>query len=126
MWVYDDNRAAIRDALRLSEGMTYKSAVAGLPLGGGKGVIVLKPGEPLDAKRRRAALVDFGDAVERLGGTYVTAKTFTYDTLGRASGSTITVDGTAYSYATAYNGTNGAVDTVTYPSTLVIKTIYNT
>ena len=47
MWTYEDNRLAIRDALRLSEGMTYKSAVAGLPLGGGKGVIVLKPGEPL-------------------------------------------------------------------------------
>ena len=74
MWTYDDNRAAIRDALRLSEGMTYKSAVAGLPLGGGKGVIVLRPGEPLDAKRRRAALVDFGETVERLGGTYVTAE----------------------------------------------------
>jgi leucine dehydrogenase len=74
MWTYDDNRAAIRDALRLSEGMTYKSAVAGLPLGGGKGVIVLKPGEPLDAKRRRAALLDFGETVERLGGTYVTAE----------------------------------------------------
>jgi leucine dehydrogenase len=74
MWTYDDNRAAIRDALRLSEGMTYKSAVAGLPLGGGKGVIVLPPGEPLDARRRRAALTDFGETVERLGGTYVTAE----------------------------------------------------
>jgi leucine dehydrogenase len=74
MWTYDDNRAAIRDALRLSEGMTYKSAVAGLPLGGGKGVIVLRPGEILDARRRRAALLDFGETVERLGGTYVTAE----------------------------------------------------
>jgi leucine dehydrogenase len=74
MWTYEDNRLAIRDALRLSEGMTYKSAVAGLPLGGGKGVIVLKPDEPLDARRRRAALLDFGETVERLGGTYVTAE----------------------------------------------------
>jgi leucine dehydrogenase len=74
MWTYDDNRAAIRDALRLSEGMTYKSAVAGLRFGGGKGVIVLRPGEPLDARRRRAALLDFGETVERLGGTYVTAE----------------------------------------------------
>jgi leucine dehydrogenase len=74
MWTYEDNRLAIRDALRLSEGMTYKSAVAGLPLGGGKGVIVLPPGEPLDARRRRAALLDFGETVERLGGTYVTAE----------------------------------------------------
>jgi len=74
MWTYDDNRAAVRDALRLSEGMTYKSAVAGLPLGGGKGVIVLRPGEALDARRRRAALLDFGETVERLGGSYVTAE----------------------------------------------------
>jgi leucine dehydrogenase len=74
MWTYEDNRLAIRDALRLSEGMTYKSAVAGLPLGGGKGVIVLKPDEPLDARRRRAALQDFGETVERLRGSYVTAE----------------------------------------------------
>jgi leucine dehydrogenase len=74
MWTYDDNRAAVRDALRLAEGMTYKSAVAGLPLGGGKGVIVVKPGEPLDAKRRRAALLDFGETVDLLGGRYVTAE----------------------------------------------------
>ena len=40
MWHYDDHRAAVRDALRLSRGMTFKSAVAGLRLGGGKGVIV--------------------------------------------------------------------------------------
>jgi leucine dehydrogenase len=74
MWTYDDNRAAVRDALRLSEGMTYKSAVAGLPLGGGKGVIVVPPDEPLDGRRRRAALLDFGETVERLGGTYITAE----------------------------------------------------
>ncbi len=72
MWRYDDTRAAIRDALRLSRAMTYKSAVAGLPLGGGKGVIML-PG-PIDAKRRKAALRDFGDTVEEVGGRYVTAE----------------------------------------------------
>ena len=74
MWTYEDNRAAMRDALRLSEGMTLKSAVAGLPLGGGKGVIAVPAGEGLDAKRRRHALLDFGETVERLGGTYVTAE----------------------------------------------------
>jgi leucine dehydrogenase len=74
MWTYDDNRAAIRDALRLAEGMTYKSAVAGLKLGGGKGVIVLRPGQPLDARRRRDVLLDFGETVERLGGSYITAE----------------------------------------------------
>lgn len=74
MWPYDDARAAVRDALRLSRGMTYKSAVAGLPLGGGKGVIMLRPGEPLTPKLRRAALEDFGDTVEELDGAYVTAE----------------------------------------------------
>jgi leucine dehydrogenase len=72
MWRYDDTRAAIRDALRLSRAMTYKSAVAGLPLGGGKGVIML-PG-PIDARRRKAALRDFGDTVDELRGRYVTAE----------------------------------------------------
>jgi leucine dehydrogenase len=74
MWTYDDNRAAVRDALRLAEGMTYKSAVAGLPLGGGKGVIVLPPGRPLPAARRRDALLDFAETVDGLGGAYVTAE----------------------------------------------------
>jgi len=72
MWRYDDTRAAMRDALRLSRAMTYKSAVAGLPLGGGKGVIML-PG-PVDARRRKAALRDFGDTVDELNGKYVTAE----------------------------------------------------
>jgi leucine dehydrogenase len=62
----------MRDALRLSRAMTYKSAVADLPLGGGKGVIML-PG-PIDARTRRAALRDFGDTVDELRGKYVTAE----------------------------------------------------
>jgi leucine dehydrogenase len=72
MWRYDDSRAAIRDALRLSRAMTYKSAVAGLPLGGGKGVIML-PAQ-IDARRRKGALRDFGDTVESLRGEYVSAE----------------------------------------------------
>lgn len=74
LWTYADARAAVRDALRLSEGMTWKSAVAGLPLGGGKGVIMARPDEPLTPERRRDALLDFGDAVAQLGGSYVTAE----------------------------------------------------
>jgi leucine dehydrogenase len=74
MWHYEDSRAAVRDALRLSRAMTYKSAVAGLPLGGGKGVIMLRAADPLPPARRRDALRDFGEAVERLGGAYVTAE----------------------------------------------------
>jgi leucine dehydrogenase len=75
MWGYGDSRAAVRDALRLSRAMTYKSAVAGLPLGGGKGVIMLPAGAPaLAPARRRNALLDFGDAIAQLGGRYITAE----------------------------------------------------
>jgi leucine dehydrogenase len=75
MWGYGDSRAAIRDALRLSRAMTFKSAVAGLPLGGGKGVIMLPAGAPaLAPERRRDALRDFGDGVAQLDGRYVTAE----------------------------------------------------
>ena len=74
MWSYDDSRQALRDALRLSRAMTYKSAVADLPLGGGKGVIMTTPGAPLSSARRAAALLDFGDTVEMLGGLYITAE----------------------------------------------------
>jgi leucine dehydrogenase len=75
MWRYDSSRLAVRDVLRLSRAMTYKSAVAGLPLGGGKGVIVLREGdEALSGRRRRDVLHDFADTVEALGGAYVTAE----------------------------------------------------
>jgi leucine dehydrogenase len=75
MWTYEDSRAAVRDALRLSRAMTYKNAVAGLPLGGGKGVIMLHPDDaPLSPDRRRAALLDFADTVDLLGGRYLTAE----------------------------------------------------
>ncbi len=74
MWRYDDSRAALRDALRLSRAMTYKAAVANLLLGGGKGVIMLPAKGRLTAARRRAALLDFADTVDQLGGRYITAE----------------------------------------------------
>lgn len=75
MWTYDDARAAVRDVLRLSRAMTFKAAVAGLPLGGGKGVIMLRPDEAvLTPERREAVLQDFGDTVEMLDGAYLTAE----------------------------------------------------
>jgi leucine dehydrogenase len=74
MWSYTDARAALRDALRLSEGMTYKAAVAGLPQGGGKGVIVMRPGEKLEGEGRRAALLDFAETVNAVDGRYITAE----------------------------------------------------
>jgi leucine dehydrogenase len=75
MWVYDDSRAAVRDGLRLSRAMTFKAACAGLPLGGGKGVIMLGPGDaPLPADRRRDVLLDFGETVDMVAGRYLTAE----------------------------------------------------
>lgn len=61
------------DALRLSEAMTYKAALAGLGNGGGKAVVVLRPGTPEPAgEAREALLLDVADAVADLGGTYRT------------------------------------------------------
>jgi leucine dehydrogenase len=75
MWTYGDSRDAVADALRLSRAMTFKAAVAGLPQGGGKGVIMRRAGDPpLDAEGRRAALLDFADTVDMLGGRYRTAE----------------------------------------------------
>jgi leucine dehydrogenase len=72
-WSYPDSRAALRDVMRLSRAMTYKAAVADLPLGGGKGVILL-PATGLSSETRRRALLDFGDAVRAVGGRYITAE----------------------------------------------------
>jgi leucine dehydrogenase len=74
MWAYDDSRAALRDALRLSRAMTFKAAVADLPLGGGKGVIMVDAHMRLSPDRRHAALLDFADTVEAIGGRYITAE----------------------------------------------------
>jgi leucine dehydrogenase len=65
---------AVADALRLAEGMTFKAAVAGVDLGGGKGVVCVEPGTELTAETRDAMLLDFADAVESLGGRYITAE----------------------------------------------------
>ena len=73
LWHYPATIDAVRDALRLASGMTLKAAAAGLELGGGKGVICAPP-DGLDDGRRRDALLDFGDLVESLDGSYVTAE----------------------------------------------------
>lgn len=69
-WHYNDPAGAMRDVLRLSRGMSYKNAMAGLPMGGGKAVILA------DEQRTKTPelLAAFGDAVEGLGGRYVTAE----------------------------------------------------
>jgi leucine dehydrogenase len=73
MWHYEDSRAAVRDALRLSRAMTYKAAAAGLSLGGGKGVI-MRGAETLKGRQRKAALLDFAETVDMLRGAYITAE----------------------------------------------------
>jgi leucine dehydrogenase len=69
-WHYAQGEEALTDALRLSRGMSFKNAMAGLPLGGGKAVILA------DEARTKTPemLAAFGRAVERLGGAYVTAE----------------------------------------------------
>jgi leucine dehydrogenase len=73
MWRYADTGAAVDDALRLARAMTYKAACAGLPLGGGKGVIALPDGPPR-GHARRDVLLDFGETVDALAGSYLTAE----------------------------------------------------
>lgn len=70
IWPYARESDAVDDALRLSRGMTYKNAMAGLPLGGGKAVIIG------DARTDKlpALLQAFGDAVNKFGGDYITAE----------------------------------------------------
>ena len=70
MWHYESEAGAVRDALRLSRGMTYKNAMAGLPLGGGKAVILANPDVPPSDDLFHA----FGRCVDSLGGRYITAE----------------------------------------------------
>ncbi|MER6343524.1 Glu/Leu/Phe/Val dehydrogenase dimerization domain-containing protein [Streptomyces sp. NPDC001595] len=72
LWHYPDWRDGLTDALRLSAAMTSKFAVAGLPSGGGKAVVVLPEGARLDAGRRLDVLRDAADVVDSLGGSYAT------------------------------------------------------
>lgn len=69
-WHYADPGEAVRDALRLSRGMSFKNAMAGLPLGGGKAVILANESRA----KTPEMLAAYGRAVEGLGGRYVTAE----------------------------------------------------
>jgi len=69
-WHYAKDDDALTDALRLSRGMSYKNAMAGLPLGGGKSVLLA----PQDRAKSPDMLHAFGKAVEGLGGRYITAE----------------------------------------------------
>lgn len=74
LWRYSHWTDALADALRLSQAMTMKNAAAGLARGGGKAVIAIPAGVALDERATRAAMLDLGDAVESLGGAYMTAE----------------------------------------------------
>jgi leucine dehydrogenase len=69
-WHYAQDEEALTDALRLSRGMSYKNAMAGLPLGGGKSVILADE----HSTKTPDLLHAFGKAVEHLGGRYITAE----------------------------------------------------
>ena len=69
-WNYASEAEALTDALRLSQGMTYKTALAGLPLGGGKSIIIGDSKTP----NREAMLSTHGRFVETLNGRYITAE----------------------------------------------------
>ncbi|GGA02283.1 leucine dehydrogenase [Paenibacillus marchantiophytorum] len=68
MWQYESEEDAIQDALRLARGMTSKSAVSGLPFGGGKAVILSHPGQGSREQLFRA----LGRHIESLQGRYIT------------------------------------------------------
>ncbi|HEV8139506.1 MAG TPA: amino acid dehydrogenase [Pyrinomonadaceae bacterium] len=69
-WKYENDEAAVQDLLRLARGMTYKNALAGIPFGGGKS-IVLRSGSEIDRERIFRA---HGRFVDTFGGQYITAE----------------------------------------------------
>ena len=69
MYPYANEEEALTDVLRLSRGMSYKSAIANIPLGGGKAVILGDPAKDKTEPR----LLAYADAVNALGGRYITA-----------------------------------------------------
>jgi leucine dehydrogenase len=70
MWDYESDNDAIIDVLRLSRGMTFKAAITGLSLGGGKAVII----GDASTQKNEALMRKFGEYVNSLGGKYITAE----------------------------------------------------
>lgn len=94
MWSYDDDEKALRDVLRLSKGMTYKAAITGLPLGGGKSVIIGDAKKVKTPEMMRA----MGKAVDAMGGRYIVAEDVgtTVDDMNQISTNTKHVVGVAH------------------------------
>ena len=70
MWNYSNEIDALNDVLRLSRGMTFKASISGLNLGGGKAVII----GDANTEKTEALMKKFGEYVNKLGGTYITAE----------------------------------------------------
>ena len=70
MWPYENEMDALNDVLRLSRGMSYKNAMAGLPLGGGKAVIIANSKNDKTVELFKA----FGRCVQKMDGSYITAE----------------------------------------------------
>lgn len=75
LWPYATEEDALFDVLRLSRGMSFKNAAAGMPIGGGKGVIIADPSEKTDA-----LFEAYAEAVDSLQGRYLTAEDVNTDT----------------------------------------------
>ncbi|MBR3184026.1 MAG: Glu/Leu/Phe/Val dehydrogenase, partial [Firmicutes bacterium] len=75
LWPYASEEAALFDVLRLSRGMSFKNAAAGLPIGGGKGVIIADPSQKSDE-----FFEAYAECVESLNGRYLTAEDVNTDT----------------------------------------------
>jgi leucine dehydrogenase len=73
-WSYATEDAALTDALRLARGMTYKNALADLPCGGGKSIVLRHPGQEDSAGVREKLFRAHGRLVESLGGKYITGE----------------------------------------------------
>lgn len=69
---YPDTQSAIRDAMRLGRGMTYKAAISGLPHGGGKAVIIRPPG--MTEEQRAEIFTSYAKFVDSINGDYVTCE----------------------------------------------------
>lgn len=69
-WPYRTERCALADVLRLAKGMAYKAAIAGLPFGGGKAVVIHERGQVKSERLLHA----IGAAIDRLGGRYITGE----------------------------------------------------
>ncbi|MCP4999920.1 MAG: Glu/Leu/Phe/Val dehydrogenase [Hyphomicrobiales bacterium] len=116
MWPYQNTDEALTDALRLSRGMTYKNALAGLDYGGGKAVIIADPKLHKTPELMRA----FGKKVDALGGLYITGEDvgLTPADMEMIGGATEHVRGTAqnhrgdpspYTALGVYNGIQSAL-----------------